>query len=230
MNHVFRAAVLVGALGAAAAAGGVTLRARGLAGQSAPAAGQQPALPTPATPGQQTPGAPAPGAIDPAAPAVPLASRTFTASSGLLLSSVRPERAVDFEKFLAYLQAALAKTSDARVRAQAAGWKIFRATEPGPNNTVTFVFVLDPTVPEADYALGPILAEAYPDPAQLSEIWKLYTGSVTGGGFLLNLKPVMPVPPPPLLTPPVGGAVAPGPAPTAPRPPLPPDANPLGRE
>ena len=46
----------------------------------------------------------------------------------------------------------------------------------------------------ADYSLGRILADAYPDQAKLQEIWKLYSGSVTGGS-LLNLTPVKPAPP-----------------------------------
>ena len=64
--------------------------------------------------------------------------------------------------------------------AQAQGWKIFSALEPGPNATSLYVFVIDPAVPGADYGLGRILADAYPE--QIQEIWKLYTGSVTGGG------------------------------------------------
>ncbi len=55
-------------------------------------------------------------------------------------------------------------------------------------DAVLYVFVLDPTVTGADYSLGRILADAYPDQAKLQEIWKLYSGSVTGGS-LLNLTP-----------------------------------------
>ena len=51
------------------------------------------------------------------------------------------------------------------------------------------VFVLDPTVSGADYSLGRILADAYPDQAKLEEIWKLYSSAVTGGS-LLNLNPL----------------------------------------
>jgi hypothetical protein len=65
----------------------------------------------------------------------------------------------------------------------------------GPNATVLYVFVLDPAVPGADYGLGRILADAYPE--QIQEIWKLYLGSVTGGGTILNLNLVEPMPPAP---------------------------------
>jgi hypothetical protein len=54
------------------------------------------------------------------------------------------------------------------------------------------VFLFDPAVPGADYGLGRILAEAYPDPTKLQEIWKLYTDSLASGGSLLNLTPVKP--------------------------------------
>jgi hypothetical protein len=109
----------------------------------------------------------------------------------VLLNTVRPDKVADFEKVIGFLQAALEKSSDAKDRAQAQGWRVFRAAEPGPGGSVLFVFLLDPTVPGADYGLGRILAEAY-DPTQLQEIWKLYTGAVTGGGTLLNLTPVKP--------------------------------------
>ena len=83
-----------------------------------------------------------------------------------------------------------------------------------------YVFLLDPTVTNADYGLGRLLADAYPDAAQLQEIWKLYTGAITGGGSLLNLSPVKPIAP-------TGPPSSISPEPTAPADrPLPPDADP----
>jgi len=153
----------------------------------------------------------------------------FFLGTGIILNAVRPERAVDFELVIGYLQAAFEKSASPQVRTQAAGWRMFKATEPGPNNTVLYVFLLDPTVVGAEYALGPILSDAYPD--QVEQIWKLYQGALAGAGSqsLLNLTPVMPPPlppagapvPPPAGTPPPA-TTFPGAAPTtspAPRPP-----------
>jgi len=143
---------------------------------------------------QPAPQAPVPGAppvptpILPPVPAVPLLARSFTTKAGLLFTSVRPERVVDFETVIGLLKDALANSTDPAVRAQAAGWQIFKALEPGPNMTVTYVFVIDPAIPGAEYGLGRILADAYPD--RIMEIWKLYTGALAGGGSLLNLLPV----------------------------------------
>ena len=108
---------------------------------------------------------PARGAVVPApvVPPLPLGARTFTAKSGLIFNAVRPDRVVDFEMVIGYLQAAFEKSTDARVREQAKGWRVFKATEPGPNGSVLYVFVIDPAVPGADYGLGRILADAYPD-------------------------------------------------------------------
>jgi hypothetical protein len=119
----------------------------------------------------------------------------------MLFNTVRADRVQDFERVLAYLQAALEKSSDPAVQAQAKGWRMFKATEPGPNDTVLYVFQFDPAVKDADYSLGRILAEAYPDTAQLQQIWKMYQDSVTTGGSLLNLTPVIPRAPAPLSPP-----------------------------
>jgi hypothetical protein len=129
--------------------------------------------------------------------APPPVGRVFTAPAGALFNTVRPERVKDFETFLSHLRFALDKSTNPDVREQAKSWQIYRATEPGPNNTVLNVFLFDPAVKGADYSLGRILADAYADTVQLAEVWKLYTSSITGGGSLLNLTPVMPVQPPP---------------------------------
>src|SRR5512138_413620 len=112
-----------------------------------PQAPAQPAAspaPPAGTPPQTAPGQPA----APAQPATPTAvqTRTFSAPAGLLFTTVRPERVADFEKVLAYLQAAFATSSDPNVKAQAAGWRIFKATEAGPGGTALYVYLIDPTV------------------------------------------------------------------------------------
>ena len=199
----------------------------GLSGQAqAPAPGQTPVpapqQPVPTSPAPQqppplgtAPTAPRPVVPAPVVPPVPLGARTFTARTGMIFNAVRPERAVDFEMVIGYLQAAFDRSTDAGVRAQAQGWRVFKAAEPGPNGTVLYVFVIDPTVADADYGLGRILSDAYPD--QIQGIWKLYTGALAGGGSLLNLTPVQPpLLPSPGAPPFTAPASTPRPAPPAP--------------
>jgi hypothetical protein len=106
--------------------------------------------------------------------------------------AVRPERVTDFEQAVAHLQAALAKATDVRTREQAKSWRMLKASEPGPNATVMYVFLIDPPIAGADYGLGSVLAAAYPDTTELAEIWRMYSGAITGGGSLLNLTPIAP--------------------------------------
>ncbi len=165
-----------------------------------PAATAQQPVPTASQPGpsgapQQPPGG-APIVPAPAATNVPLGARMFLGSTGVIFNAVRPERVVDFELVIGYLQAALAKSANAQVREQAKGWRMYKAVEPGPNGTILYVFWMEPAVMGADYALGPILSDAFPD--QVEQIWKLYQGALASGGSLLNLITVAP---PPLLPP-----------------------------
>jgi hypothetical protein len=175
---------------------------------------QQPPPGTPVPPATQTPGASPTVVPAPVVPPLPLGARTFTAPSGLIFNAVRPDRVVDFELVIGYLQAAFEKSTDTWVREQAKGWRVFKATEPGPNGSVLYVFAIDPAVPGADYGLGRILADAYPD--QIEKIWALYTGSQASGGSLLNLSPVQPpplLPVPPSEAAPSSAPVTPGAAP-----------------
>jgi hypothetical protein len=200
-------------------AAALILSATALAQVAPPATPPVTQQPSPAPPVSPPPpggaGSGVPVVPAPVVPPVPLGARTFTAPTGIIFNVVRPERVVDFEMVIGYLQAAFEKSTDAGVRAQAQGWRVFKSTEPGPNATVLYVFVLDPAVAGAEYGLGRILSDAYPD--QIQEIWKLYTGALAGGGSLLNLTPVQPPPlPPPGAPPPVTTTPAPTPRPAPP--------------
>jgi len=168
----------------------VAVAAAGVAAQQ-PAAGQVPQTPGPPAPGGQAPVLPGrPQPVGPAPSAT--AARTFTAPVGLLFNTVRPDKAADFEKLIAAVRATLETSTDPTIAAQAKGWRFYKAAEPGPGNSVLYVFVIDPTVPGQDYGLGRILSQGATstDAAALQETWKLYALSVTGGGSLLNLSPV----------------------------------------
>ena len=134
-----------------------------------------------------------PAIDDPDAPAGSVAkaavstTRLFASESGLILSPVKTTRVRDFEMVVARIHEALAKSADPVRRRQAAGWKVYRATEPGPGGSVLFVFLVSPAVKGADYTIGKILMEAFPQEEAL-EIFDAYTGSVAGPQSLLSLR------------------------------------------
>lgn len=134
---------------------------------AASAAAQQPVAPTPT-------------------PTPPPGARVLEADAGLIFFPVRPERTADFEKIVAKLKAALAATDDPVRKQQAEGWKVFKAVEPGPNATVLYVFLIDPAVKGSDYAFWKTMYDAFP--AEVQELYRLYTAASAGAQTLLNLQ------------------------------------------
>jgi hypothetical protein len=135
------------------------------------------------TPGRaqaQPPATPAPAPVQPA-------PRTFKTPVGLIFSQVKPEQAPYFEAAIGRLRTALAASSDPALRQQAVGWHFFKAQEPGPSGSVLYVWIVNPTVPDADYTVSKILAAAAPeDQTLLSD----YADSFAGPETLLNLEPL----------------------------------------
>jgi hypothetical protein len=160
--------------------------------QQAPApTTQQPPAPAPTAPTQPAPKPPAAPA-DPQAPAAgtpappPQTTRVLAEDAGLIFFPVKPDRSADFEKIMAKLKEALATSQNPAVREQAAGWKVFKAVEPGPNASALYVFVIDPAVKGADYAFWKTLYDSFP--AEVLQLYRLYSAATAGGQSLLNLQ------------------------------------------
>jgi len=134
-----------------------------------------------------TPGAP-PAPVPPQnVVAPPPPGRVFASEHGVVFNAIRPDKVMDFETVLAKLRQALAASTDATRSAQGRGWKVYKAAEPGPNGSVLYVFVMDPVVKGADYGVAKILAEAYP--AEIAELYRMYSGAFAAAGqTLLNLQ------------------------------------------
>jgi len=90
------------------------------------------------------------------APAAP-SQFVFPGDAGLILNFVKADKAADFEMVLGKLKEALAKSEKPERKAQAAGWKVFKASEPGPASAVIYVFFMDPVAKGAEYKVGDIL-------------------------------------------------------------------------
>ncbi|HEY7789818.1 MAG TPA: hypothetical protein VIC33_04855 [Vicinamibacterales bacterium] len=135
---------------------------------------------------------PALGAQAPATPPAAQAPvvttpRTFKAPVGLIFSSIKPAQASDFEAAVARARSALAASTEPTVRKQAEGWRFFKADEPGPSGSVLYVWLIDPTVPEADYTISKILIAAFPDD---KGVLASYADAFAGPETLLNLTPL----------------------------------------
>jgi hypothetical protein len=200
-------------IGTAAVAAGQTS-----APQPQPAGALQPQQTSPlpgATP--QAAGAPTPPPANAVVPPPP--GRIFAAEQGVIFNAIKPDKVTDFETVIAKLRKALETSKDPVRNRQGWGWKIFKATEPGPNGSVLYVFVMDPAVKGADYGVAKILAEAYP--AEIMDLYRMYSGAFAPAGqTLLNLQPVAaPAGPDGAVAtpPPAAGTSAPPSAATAPQ-------------
>jgi hypothetical protein len=152
------------------------------------AAAQQP---PPVPPTGQTQQPPAPKPTTPQAPATTPAApmqqgRVLDGDAGVFFFPVKLEKVEDFEKIMAKLKEALTTSEDPVRKEQAAGWKVFKAVEPGPNNTALYVFLIDPAVKGSDYSFWKTMYDAFP--AEVQELYRLYTAATAGGQSMLTLR------------------------------------------
>ena len=117
---------------------------------------------------------------------------TFEAPAGLILSYVKGEGSGDFERVMATLGEALAGSEDEERRELLSGWRLYRAREPGPEGEVLYVWLIDPAVAGADYAIPQLLGEALPHESQ--ELFDAFSAAFGSGQALINLEPVEIVP------------------------------------
>src|SRR5262245_12508988 len=113
-----------------------------------------------------------------AAPAQPAAgappARTFNGDAGIVLIYVKPEKTADFEAAMGRVKEALTKSDKPERKQQAASWKLFKASA-APQGQI-YVFVISPSVKNADYGIGAILGEGLPQEARA--IYQSYADSL----------------------------------------------------
>ena len=131
--------------------------------------------------------APAAPAQAPAAPS----PFVFPGDAGVILNFVKADKTADFEMVLGKLKEAVAKSEKPERKAQAAGWKVFKASEAGPGGAVIYVFVMDPVAKGAEYSVGNILVEAFGQ-TEGQALYKTYSESYGNPaiGALLHLTNV----------------------------------------
>ena len=134
----------------------------------------QPAAPAPAQPAQQAQAQKSPF--------------VFESDGGVILHFIKADKTADFEMLVGKLKEALAKSEKPERKAQAASWKIFKASEPGAGGAVMYVSVMHPAVKDADYYIPIIINEAFPTEGQA--LYKTYldvSGNPSANKLTLSL-------------------------------------------
>jgi len=131
---------------------------------------------------QQPPPATQPPGDPVQAPAQPQPAQAnpfmFERDAGMLTFFIKADKTADFEKVMSRLHMALAGSDRPERRQMAEGWKLYKAAEPGPNNTVLYVNFISPVLKGADYTVSKILAEVFPQEVQ--ELFVLYRDAFAG--------------------------------------------------
>lgn len=126
-----------------------------------------------------------------AAPAQPAAAApnpfVFDGDGGVILNFVKADKTADFEMVLGKVKEALAKSEKPERKQQAAGWRVFKAAEPGPGGAAIYVFIMDPVAKGSEYSVGSILVEGFG--AEGQTLYKTYSDSYANPaiGALLHL-------------------------------------------
>lgn len=113
-------------------------------------------------------------------------ARTFASDAGMILNFVKADKTAEFEGVMGKLKEALQHSDKPERKAQAQGWRVYKAQEPGANGTVLYIFWVNPPVKDTDYTVSMILAEVFPTEAQT--IFKQYADSLAQGQNILNLS------------------------------------------
>jgi hypothetical protein len=122
---------------------------------------------------------------------------TFTGSTAMMTNVVEPSKTADFERVMRAYGEGLAGSSNAEYNRMAAGFKVYRAVEPGPNNFVVYYWFVDPVISGANYAVAKVLADEHAggppsNGDEVRELFGAYQGALTGGGQApANLNLVM---------------------------------------
>ena len=141
------------------------------------------------TPAAQTPQQTPPAQEQQQAAASKLPPTVFASDAGLIFNQIKPDQTAVFESAMTKLKEALMKSTDPVRKQQAAGWKVYKATEPMGSNAL-YVFVMDPAVKGGDYNMFNVLQEGLGD-QEAREIWKGLTAAYGGPQNILNLTPVV---------------------------------------
>ena len=136
------------------------------------------------TPPPQPAAQPAPA---PAAQPAPAASdSTFTGTVGVLLVQVKGDQTAAYESLIAKLKESLGKNEKPERKAMAAGWKVYKSSEPMNGNTL-YVHIVDPVSAGQNYLeTYKLISETFP--AEVQDLYgKTKDAFVPGGLGRLNL-------------------------------------------
>ncbi len=106
----------------------------------------------------------------------------FDSDEGIVLTYVLRDRTDDLERVVSRVLELLSESADVSHQEMAAGWRTFKAREPGPSNSVLYVWLLEPVTKGADHGIPQLLRVLLP-PDEANALTRTYTESLAGSGL-----------------------------------------------
>ena len=110
---------------------------------------------------------------------------TYTGDMVLAAYVVNADKVADYEKVIATLKDALAKSPRPEAKEQLAGWRVIKLQTPNQDGTIPYVHVIT-VVKGADYSINNIVYEAYTDYAERAQFYEMYKGAVKTALFVMQ--------------------------------------------
>ena len=127
-------------------------------------------------------------AAQPQAAAAP-PKTTYTGDAVIVMYAANPGKDADYEKVIATLMGALAKSSAPEAKQQLAGWKVVKSEKPLTNDGSTYIHIISPVVKGADYSIVNIVYASSTDDEKRA-FYDLYKGALKGALSLVQAKDI----------------------------------------
>ena len=111
---------------------------------------------------------------------------TYTGDVVVAAYAVNPGKDADYEKVMAALKDALAKSPRPEAKEQLAGWKVVKNSAKQPDGSSLYVHVITPIVKDADYTITNIVYEVVKDPMEQKNFFELYKGALQKPLFVIQ--------------------------------------------
>jgi hypothetical protein len=110
---------------------------------------------------------------------------TYTGDMVLAAYVVNADKVGDYEKVIATLKDALAKSPRPEAKQQLAGWKVIKNAQNQPDGSPLYVHIITP-VKDADYSITNIVYEVVTDPGERTNFYNLYRGALKQALFVIQ--------------------------------------------
>ena len=99
----------------------------------------------------------------------------FPGGAGLVLNFIKPDKATEWEGILDKLKEALKASEKPERKAQAASWKVYKASEQPVKDAVLYLWILDGAPTDQEYSMVKLMTELFPKEAV--DLYKQYSDS-----------------------------------------------------